>query len=275
MKIWTVGNLKGGVGKTTTALTLAGLAASRGLRVVLLDLDPHCSLTSFFLREQQNVEHGSFDFFANNNELTPFNFKHCLLEAGHENLKLIPASPALASVDRQPSGKDGVGLLIKSALEMTTASTDLVIIDGPPMAGVLMVNAIVACQQLIIPVQTDYLGVQGLRRMLDTLKLIADLGYQDCWHSLIVPTLFDRRTHASLKALEDLREEFGNRVWTSQIAIDTKFREATALGQLPHLLHEECSGVNAYRSLLDTLLAVDKQATNAFCTTGSKPGTSA
>lgn len=254
MNIWTVANLKGGVGKTTTALTLGGLAASQGINVVLVDLDPHCSLTSFFIRDQRSCEKTSFNFFTDETEINLFNFQQYLQEVGGQHLCLVPASPALASIDRQPEGKDGIGLKVSSALKQAKSKTDLVIIDGPPMAGVLMVNAIVASQQLIIPVQTDYLGVQGLRRMLDTLDMMKNSGYQSIQQPLIVPTLFDRRTHASLVALEKLREEFGNNVWSNQIAMDTKFKEACALGQLPHKMHEECSGVNAYRSLLDMLL---------------------
>jgi chromosome partitioning protein len=254
VNIWTVANLKGGVGKTTTALTLAGLAAGRGCRVVLVDLDPHCSLSSYFLREQQDFSYSAFNFFSESEQINPFYLKNCLQKTEQENLCLIPASTALASIDRQPSGKDGMGLFVARALAHAQSIADLIIVDAPPMAGVLMINAIVACQQLIIPVQTDYLGVQGLRRMLATLNLVKNTGYPCQWQSLIVPTLFDRRTHASIAALDELRQEFGNCVWASQIAIDTKFREASALGQLPHKLTMECSGVNAYRLLLDNLL---------------------
>lgn len=268
MNIWTVANLKGGVGKTTTALTLAGLAASRGLRVLLVDLDPHCSLSSYFLRDGQNYDYSAYNFFSDSSQLNPFYLKKCIQPTEENNLSLIPASPALISIDRHPIGKDGVGLMVAEALSHGQSMVDLIIIDAPPMAGVLMVNAIIACQQLVIPVQTDYLGVQGLRRMLATLKLIDEIGYQNQWQSLIVPTLFDRRTHASTAALEQLREEFGDRIWGSQIAIDTKFREASALGQLPHKLHLECCGVNAYRLLLDNLM--QRQAQESELAQGNK-----
>ena len=273
MNIWTVANLKGGVGKTTTALTLAGLAASRGSRVVLVDLDPHCSLSSYFLRNRQNYDYSSYNFFSEQGRLNPFSLKKCIQNTEQDNLGLIPASPALASLDRQPVGQDGAGLMVAAALSHAQSMADLVIIDGPPMAGVLMVNAIVACNQLVIPVQTDYLGVQGLRRMLATLKLIGDSGHQKQARSLIVPTLFDRRTHASNAALEELREEFGDNVWGSQIAIDTKFREASALGQLPHKLQLECCGVNAYRLLLDNLL--QQQTPNSATSQADKSSGSA
>ena len=259
MKLWAIANLKGGVGKTTTALTLAGLAASRGKKVVLVDLDPHCSLTSYLLRDQAQYQRTSFDFFSDE-DFNPFYLKTFLQPTDQENLSIISASPALATIDRRPVGKDGAGLFVAQALKAAQGLTDLCIIDAPPMAGVLMINAIVASQQLIIPVQTDYLGVQGLRRMLAMLNQVNSIGYQAHWQSLIVPTLVDRRTHASMAALDDLREEFGNCVWGSQIAIDTKFREASALGELPHRLHLECSGVNAYRLLLDNLLERDSKS---------------
>jgi len=256
VKIWTVANLKGGVGKTTTALTLAGLAGSRGMRTVLIDLDPHCSLTSYFLRDQQDLQYSAFQFFSEPESINPFQLKKFLHPTEQENLFLIPASPALATIDRKPMGKDGAGLFVTNALAQAQSLADLLIIDAPPMAGLLMVNAIVASQQLIIPVQTDYLGIQGLRRMLSTLEMIKEVGYDWRQQSLIVPSLFDRRTHASIVALDELRQEFGDRMWSSQIAIDTKFREASALGQLPHKLQLECSGVNAYRLLLDNLLSL-------------------
>ena len=270
MKVWTVANFKGGVGKTTTALTLGGLAASRGIRTLLIDLDPHCSLSSYFLRHQQSYELSSHQFFTGPPSSDPFSLKKMFQPTEQENLFVIPASPALASIDRQPMGCDGAGLRVKQAIAQAQSTVDLVIIDGPPMAGLLMINAIVACNQLIIPVQTDYLGVQGLRRMLATLNMIGEIGYQPHWRSLIVPTLFDRRTHASIAALDALRQEFGQCIWSSQIAIDTKFREASALGQLPHSLQVECSGVNAYRLLLENLLVEDRSTAIASAALSSR-----
>lgn len=261
MKVWTVANQKGGVGKTTTTLALAGLVAANNQRVLLVDMDPHGSLTAFFRLSPDDMAPSCYTLFEQRRELNELAVRRCIRESNQRGLSILPASTALTTIDRQPTGSDGMGLVVQQALAAISNAYDVAIVDGPPMAGVLLVNAILAAEQLIIPVQTEFLALQGLERMLQTLSLLD--GEQTAHRRksyLIVPTLHDRRTHASLAALENLRNLHGEQVWNSQIPMDTKLRDAMELGVLPHRVSEESSAVTAYRLLLEKLIIADDGA---------------
>ena len=250
MKIWTVSNQKGGVGKTTTAVTLGGLLAEQGSRVLLLDLDPQGSLTAYFRLNPDAAERGVYSLFearANGRELA--SPRELLADTGVERLSLMPASTAMATLDRQLGSRGGMGLVISQALARLQSQFDYVLMDCPPMLGVLMVNALAACERLLIPVQTEFLALKGLERMLHTLQMIGRsrggaLAYT------VIPTFFDRRTRASLDALRALRDQYGDRLWPRVIPVDTQFREASRAGLPINLFNPAARGVEAYASLL-------------------------
>ncbi len=248
MHVWAVANQKGGVGKTTTAVTLAGILADKGERVLLLDLDPHGSLTSYFKYDPDNVEKSVYDLFqhAKIPESLPASL---LLDTGHDQLKLMAASTALATLERQKSGQGGMGLVVAKSLAQLWNRFDYVLIDSPPVLGLLMINALAACRQLIIPVQTEFLAIKGLERMMRTLNMI-NRARKNALPYTVVPTLYDRRTQASIQSLRLLRNSYGDVLFHSMIPVDTKFRDASVAGLPPSQLDPQSRGVHAYNVLL-------------------------
>jgi chromosome partitioning protein len=172
MRVWAVANQKGGVGKTTTSIALAGLLADAGKRVLVVDLDPHGSMTSYFGHDPDNLEHSAFDLFLHKGNVPEGLPKQLLLDTGNERVTLLPSSTALATLERQSPGQGGLGLVLSKSLAQLWQEFDFVLIDSPPLLGVLMVNALAACQQLVIPVQTEFLALKGLERMVSTLAMI-------------------------------------------------------------------------------------------------------
>lgn len=250
MKVWAVANQKGGVGKTTTAVNLAGLLAQRGQRVLLLDIDPHGSLTSYFRFNPDELENSIFTLFQNQ-ALNPAGL---VRPTRFENLHLLPATMALATLDRQLGAQSGMGLVLSRALKRLEQRYDYALIDCPPMLGVLMVNAMAACDHLLIPVQTEFLALKGLERMLKTLNMITRSRSVRLPYT-IVPTMFDRRTRASFDTLRLLRARYRDELWHAVIPVDTRFREASRLGVPLPLLAPQARGVAAYTQLLDTLIS--------------------
>jgi chromosome partitioning protein len=258
MKVIAIANQKGGVGKTTTAVSLGGLLAKSGKRTLLVDIDPHGSMTSYFRYSPDDLEKSVYTLFQDTN-ISP---QEVTLPTRFERLRLLPASMALATLDRQLGTKSGMGLVIKKALSQLSDQFDYAVIDCPPMLGVLMINALAACDQLVIPVQTEFLALKGLERMVNTLTMITrsrsvKLPY------LIVPTLFDRRTRASTDALQTLRERYSQDLWDSVIPVDTQFREASKAGIPLPMMEPWARGVLAYRQLLETLIQKEKNTTRA------------
>src|SRR3989344_2233909 len=254
MRVWAVANQKGGVGKTTTSVALAGLLADSGKRVVVLDLDPHGSMTSYFGHDPDNLEHSVFDLFQHQGTVPDGLPWQLLLATSHERISLMPSSTVLATLERQSPGQNGLGLVIAKSLSQLWQDFDYAIIDSPPLLGVLMVNALAASQQLVIPVQTEHLAVKGLERMVSTLAMI-NRSRQQALPYPIVPTLFDRRTQASLGTLRVLRDKFPEEIWQGYIPVDTRLRDASRAGLTPSQFDGKSRGVVAYRALLKHLLA--------------------
>lgn len=250
MRVWAVANQKGGVGKTTTAVNLAGLCANRGYRTLLIDMDPHGSLTSYFGFDPESISPSAYHLFG---EQRREQAEAAVRETQVERLSILPASTALATLDRQLGHRPGLGLVIRHTLQDLADRFDYALLDCPPMLGVLMVNALAACDELLVPVQTEFLALKGLERMVNTLNMIQRSRQSPlAWR--IVPTMFDRRTRASVDSLEELRASYGEQIWTAAIPIDTQFREASREG-LPLTVSQPWSrGSQAYRRLLDDLL---------------------
>lgn len=254
MQVWTVANQKGGVGKTTTSVALGGLAAERGSRVLLLDMDPHGSMSCYFRQNPDALALSCFNLFQERKQLSPEAVRRLILPTAYQNLSLLPAATALATLERRAIGQDGMGLVVAKALSQVYDDFDIVIIDTPPLLGVLMINALAACQRLIIPVQTEFLALKGLERMVHTLEMMGrSRNNNNSVNYTILPTLFDRRTQASVVSLRSIRNDFGERVWPGRISVDTKFRDASKAGLPPHLFAPDSRGVNGYRSLLKWL----------------------
>lgn len=255
MKIWAIANQKGGVGKTTTAVSLAGVLSQRGQRVLMVDIDPHGSLTSYFRYNPDNLENSVYNLFKNRE----VDAKALIKPTRFELLHILPATMALATLDRQLGTQSGMGLVLQRALRSLADDYDYALIDCPPMLGVLMVNALAACDHLIIPTQTEFLALKGLERMLRTLTMITQSRNIELPYT-IVPTLFDRRTRASTDTLRLLRTRYRSVLWPSAIPVDTQFREASRVGVPLPLLTPHARGVEAYNRLLANLLAKEDQA---------------
>lgn len=250
MEILASANQKGGVGKTTSVVTLAGILAKKGSRVLMVDLDPQCSLTCYFGFEPDALEATSYHLFpVSGGSMDPLDL---LIPLTDKNLSLLPSSPAISTIEKQLVNQKGMGFVISRALQRLKDRYDYILIDTPPALGILMINALAACDKLLVPVQTEYLALKGLERMIDSLGMMAQIRREPLNYT-IVPTMFDRRTQASLRSLQLLRNEHSEHVWPGVIPVDTKFREASLLGRPLGHLHPSGRGVRAYEDLLQYL----------------------
>ncbi len=252
MKIWAVANQKGGVGKTTTSVSLAGHLAREGKRVLLVDLDPHGSMTVYFGMEPEAPGASVYSLFksaAEGQQLDPARVVH---PTAFDGISLMPASTALATLDRQLGMRDGMGLVLKRSVDRIRDDYDYVLIDCPPILGVTMVNALALAEFLIVPVQTEFLALKGLERMLRTLAMVQRSRRQRLEY-VILPTMFDRRTRASHDTLRLLHDRYHDDVWTDVIPIDTQFREASRQGKPLPMIQPDARGSEAYKQFLHWL----------------------
>jgi len=252
VRIWSISNQKGGVGKTTSVVTLGGLLAAQGKRVLLVDLDPHGSLTSYFRQDPDSLDRSIYHLFFEQRYKDKHYIESVLKPNSLANVSLLPAKTYLATLERQVSGQDGMGLVVARTLAQLWDDYDYALIDTPPILGVLLVNALAACQRLVVPTQTEHLAMKGLERMVHTLKMVMRSQNRQLPY-LIVPTLFDRRTSASVTTLKEMRRTYVESLWDEAIPVDTRLRDASHEGVFPHQMDPDTRGVRAYRHLLNIL----------------------
>ncbi|MDD1783248.1 ParA family protein [Enterovibrio sp. ZSDZ35] len=251
MIVWSIANQKGGVGKTTTTITLAGLLSEKNKRVLLIDTDPHASLTTYLNYDSDKLSHSLFDLF----QLQTINrdtVKPLILKTEYKNLDLLPSHMSLATLDRAMGNRGGMGLMLKKTLACLEGEYDYALIDCPPILGVMMVNALAASNRILIPVQTEFLAMKGLERMVRTLQIMQK-SRSSAFKVCIIPTMYDKRTRASLETLQELKVRYPDQVWTSAVPIDTKFRDASLKHMPPSYYAKNCRGVFAYKTLLSYL----------------------
>ncbi|MGY6277693.1 ParA family protein [Methylomonas sp. MgM2] len=265
MKIWSVSNQKGGVGKTTSVVTLGGLLSSWGFNTLLVDLDPHGSLTSYFKMNPDEIEFGVYNLFRDTSEKKKnVDPEIYITQTQFDGLAVLPASTAIATLDRQVAQMGGMGLVVAAALAKLNDRYDYVIIDSPPMLGVLMINALAACDQLVVPVLAEFLALKGLERMVHTINMVFH-SRKTAPRYTIVPTMYDKRTRAARESLLALHQKYPGNTWRSVIPVDTKVRDASQEGVPLPLFDKNAKAVEAYSELLELLLLEktgDKQLAN-------------
>jgi chromosome partitioning protein len=250
MQVWAIANQKGGVGKTTTTLLLGRLLAARGQRVLLADLDPHASLTRAFGVPGDPAPSGTLDLF----DTPPKPVAEVSRATPIPRVRLLPAQAGMATLERRSATAPGLGLALGQGLAAAAADYDYALLDCPPTLGLLMVNALAAADQLVIPTQTEPLGVHGMEGMLKTAQMI-ERSRKKPLPSRILPTLFDRRTRACTETLDLIREQHGERTWVQAVPLDTRLRDAAELAraELPGEVTQS-RGFDAYQRALAWLL---------------------
>ena len=255
MRVWAIANQKGGVGKTTSTLALGRGLALRGQRVLLVDLDPHSSLTRAFGVPAEPAPEGVLELFAT----PPQPLAALARPSAIENLSYVCAQTALATLERRSANQPGLGLALSQALARHAGQHDYVLLDCPPTLGLLMINALAAADRVVIPTQAEPLALHGLAGMVRTTEMVERSRRRPLPVS-VLPTLYDRRTRAGQDALRKMQEDHGERVWEDAIPVDTRISNTDLLVQP---VGEEGGypgrALSGYRRALEWILSGDEQ----------------
>ena len=245
-QVWTIANQKGGVGKTTTTVSLAGLLAEQAYKVLLIDLDPHASLSHYFSADAQ-ANHSIFEVLIA--QYPQQRLPELIQNTAFTHIDIVSGSMNLATLDGQYGQMQGMGLQLTNGIKAIVDEYDYVLIDCPPMLGVLMINALAACQHVVIPVQVEHLALQGLTKMMQSLTML-ETKLNKSLPSTILPTMFDKRLKASARSYQTLREEYPNNLWKGVIPVDTQFREASSQLKPINIAYPKAKGNKAYTMAL-------------------------
>lgn len=255
MRTWAIANQKGGVGKTTTSLAIAAELAARGSRVLLVDLDPHASLTCAFGVPADPQPRGVLELFDD----TPPALATLVRASEIANLSYLPAQTGLAMLERRSASQPGLGLALQGALSRESGNYDHVVLDCPPTLGLLMVNALAAADHLIIPTQTEPLALHGLNGMCRTAEMIERSRRRPLLIS-VLPTLFDRRTRVGSETLAQIQAQHGARAWSEAIPNDTRMCSVDELTRPMSARLHGGRALHAYRKALDWVLHTEQLA---------------
>ena len=259
MQIWAVANQKGGVGKTTSTLALGRALCLRSKRVLLIDLDPHASLTRAFGVDEFPPPKGVMELFGEPAQ----SLSALARDSALPGLQYVCAQPALATLERRSATAPGLGLALQKALQDPQLDHDYVLMDCAPQLGLLMINALAAADRVVIPTQTEPLALHGLEGMVRTAQMVGKSRNRPLALS-ILPTLHDRRTRAGIESLHSMHKRHGELVWEDAIALDTKLSSSALLTQPASSDAYPGRGLAAYRRALEWILASEFETSGAL-----------
>ena len=261
-RIIAIANQKGGVGKTTTAINLSAALAIEGVHVLLVDCDPQGNCTSGVgVAEPEQRGQGLYDALLNGLPL-----KRTILWTRFDNLHIVPSGKGMVSVEVEMVGIDQRESLLKKALEPERGRYDFVLIDCPPSLGLLTMNALVAADSVLIPVQSEYYALEGLTYLTKTVELVRDRWNPELTIEGILLTMYDGRLNLAKQVMEEIGKYFGSRVYQTQIPRNVKLSEAPSFGQPAISYDPHCPGSQSYIELAKEVMA------NAKESAGSGPG---
>jgi len=251
-RIISVVNQKGGVGKTTTAVNLSSYLAHLGKEVLLVDVDPQANATSGIGVDHRKLSYGVYEAIIGQQP-----FHKIVKRTLQDNFRVAPATLSLAGAGVELVNIDQREYRLREVLETVRDEYDYIIIDGPPSLGLITVNSLVAADEILIPIQSEYYAIEGLSQLLETIGLVQAHLKPDLAVKGAVITMFDKRNKLSTSVMHELYQYFPNRVFRSIIPRSVRLAEAPSYGR--SILHYDpkSKGGKAYERLAREMIDID------------------
>jgi chromosome partitioning protein len=253
-KIYTIANQKGGVGKTTTTINLGAYLAHYDQKVLLVDIDPQANATSSLGVEKNEIKGGTYEAILDED-----NIKDYILHNPRLKVSLLPASPDLAGAEIELVNEVGRETLLKRKLANLLPEYDYILVDCPPSLGLLTLNGLVsAVDGILIPVQCEYLAMEGLGQLISTINRVQRVLAPDLAVRGVIMTMYDGRTNLAQDVVNEVKKFFPGKVFDSVVPRSIRLAEAPSYGIPITLYAPQSEGAKAYKKLAREVLLQDE-----------------
>ena len=253
-KIYAVVNQKGGVGKTTSVINLSAYLASNGRKTLLIDIDPQANATSGLGLDKNAVDPTTYDIL-----LEQATIEEAVLSLPEFKIDILPSSPALSGAEVELVNAIGREYRLQKALEEANGRYDYILIDCPPSLSLLTINALTAAKDgVLIPVQCEYLALEGLSQLTQTVELVKKYLNPNITIRGLMMTMYDSRTNLSRQVVEEVRGYFPGKVFRTIVPRNVRLSEAPSFGQPINIYSPNSPGAIAYKVLVAELLKGDQ-----------------
>lgn len=244
-----IANQKGGVGKTTTSVNLAGELATRGLRVLLIDCDPQGNATTSLGVDKRKLRLTTYEAIMDN-----VMAREAIVPTGRTNYDLMPASEHLAGAMVELANAESREWRLEGLLKNIQEGYDRILLDCPPSLGLLTLNALCAAQSVLIPLQCEYLALEGLAQLKGTIDLVQQRLNPRLSILGVVMTMYDGRTNLAQQVVDEVRRYFPQRIFNTLIPRSVRVSEAPSYGQLLSEYDPYSRAAQAYKLLADEVI---------------------
>ena len=252
-KIIAIANQKGGVGKTTTAVNLSAALGVLEKKILLVDADPQANATSGLGIDVRNVRQGTYQLL--DNSIDP---KETIIETSSPNLDLIPSHIDLVASEIELVDKEAREYKLKTILADVQNNYDFIIIDCAPSLGLITLNALVCSNAVIIPIQCEYFALEGLGKLLNTIKSIQKIHNENLDIEGLLLTMYDTRLRLSNQVVEEVKKHFGKMVFKTIIQRNIRLSEAPSFGEDIITYDASSRGAKSYLSLASEIIKRNK-----------------